>query len=65
MGMHDYYYRGPDEEQEVIIQAVRKDTFSIRVTEEGNETAMVNLPVEEIDRMIAGLQLAKRKLQGR
>lgn len=61
--MHDYYYRSADEEEEVIIQAVDhlKFPLSIRVTE-GIESTMVMLPVEEIDRIIAGLQMAKAKI---
>lgn len=63
--MHDYYYRSSDESEEVIIQATgnTKNPLSIRVTEEdGCTTAMVNLPVEEIDHIIAGLQKIKQKL---
>ena len=59
--MHDYYYRGSNED-EVIIQAAG-DRLSIRVTEDdGQETALIFLPVEEIDRIIAGLQEAKQKI---
>lgn len=59
--MHDYYYR--DSEQEVIIQVTgnSKRPLSIRVTEEESETAMVNLPAEEIDHIIAALQAIKKK----
>jgi hypothetical protein len=61
--MHDYYYRGPSEEEEVIIQVVDdKDPLSIRVTDDAGETVCVTLPLEEIDRMIAGLQAAKKKI---
>ncbi len=62
--MHDYYYRGPSEEEEVIIQAVDdKDPLSIRVTDETGETVCVTLPEEEIDRLIVGLQAAKQKIK--
>lgn len=68
--MHDYYWRGDDDTEEVIIQATGniKCPLSIRVTEadEGAPiTAMVNLPLEEIDRIIEGLQQAKRKILSR
>lgn len=61
---HDYYYRGPSEEEEVIIQAVDdKDPLSIRVTDDTGETVCVTLPEEEIDRLIAGLQAAQQKIK--
>ena len=59
--MHQYYYRG-SEEDELIIQ-VSDYHVSVRATEENdNATALVILPLEEIDRMIAGLQAVKRKI---
>lgn len=60
--MHDYYYRDENEAGEVVIQAANTE-LSVRVTEvDGQTTALINLPVEEIDRMIEGLQVAKRKM---
>lgn len=75
--MHDYYYRDSDENDgndgnEVIIQATGnvERPLSIRLTEETPDdpmlpigSVMINLPIEEIDRMIAGLQAAKQKIQ--
>jgi hypothetical protein len=62
--MHDYYYRD-ENEGEVIIQA-SGILLSVRVSEEDegapHASALVLLPVEEIDRMIAGLQAAKHKI---
>ena len=60
--MHDYYYRDANEAGEVIIQA--SDTqLSVRVTEDDGQTsALIFLPMEEIDRMMAGLQAAKQKI---
>jgi hypothetical protein len=55
------HYQSANEEDEVIIQAAG-DKLSIRVSEDDHNTAMVYLPVEEIDRMIAGLQSAKAKI---
>lgn len=62
--MFDYYWRGDNDADEVIIQVVN-DKLSIRVTECEYETesSMVHLDEEEIDRMIAGLQAAKQKIQ--
>src|SRR5271157_4853656 len=62
--MIDYYYRDSNEAGEVIIQAVRGNgILSVRVTEDdGQTTAVINLPESEIDRMIAGLQQARSKL---
>lgn len=60
----DYYWRGESDEDEVIIQRVNGDTrVSLQVTEDG-ETSTVTLPVEEVERMIRGLQAAKAKLKG-
>lgn len=61
--MHDYYYRGPEEE-EVIIQAAGP-FLSIRVSEEDDSAALAMLPAAEIDAIIAGLQVVKRKLASR
>jgi hypothetical protein len=60
--MHDYYYRDGNED-EVIVQVTgnTEKPLSIRVTEEDHETAMINLPAEEIDNIIAALQLIKKK----
>ena len=64
---HEYHYRGSNDEDEVIIQVInnKKTPLSIRITESDNEVEMVmlNLPFEEIDRMIAGLKAAKKKIQ--
>lgn len=57
-----YYFRGNNDEDEVIIQMTgNKDKpLSIRVTEaddvNGNTTAMINLPIEEINSIINCLQ---------
>ena len=62
----DYYYRDENEAGEVILQTLEFPTakpLSLRVTEDdGQTTALINLAEEEIDRLIAGLQAAKRKL---
>lgn len=74
--MHDYYYRDSDENDgnEVIIQATGnvERPLSIRLTEETPDdpmlpigSVMINLPIEEIDRMIAGLLVAKQKIISR
>lgn len=61
--MHDYYYRGPEEE-EIIVQVIDySKPLSIRVSEGEGETAVINLPAEEIDTLIAGLQQIKSKLR--
>lgn len=70
---YDYYWRGDNDEDEVIIQAV-DDRLSVRVTEYDDEastfreptvSSMVYLSVEEIDRMIAGLEAAKKRILSR
>lgn len=61
--MHDYYWRDA-EENEVIIQAA-SGWVSIRVSEEDDTTALALLPVEEIDKIIAGLQVVKQKITSR
>jgi hypothetical protein len=55
----DYYYRD-HLETEVIIQAVGS-LLSVRVADD-EQNALIHLPVEEIDRMIAGLNRAKLKI---
>lgn len=60
----DYYYRGESEEEEVIIQTVDSGRpLSIRITDEESNTVLVNLPEEEIDHLIAGLQAAKERIK--
>ena len=71
MSMHDYYYRGAEDDK-VIIQTTGslELPFSIRVSETVDadfpeDTAMVMLPEEELDRMIAGSQEIKKKIAQR
>jgi len=66
--MHDYYYRSEssDWEDEVIIQATGNTIYPLSISVTGDyETVMLNLPFEEIDRMIAGLEAAKKKILAR
>ncbi len=62
--MYHYYYRSADE-SELIIQVVAAEhPLSIRVTEPGGaDTAVINLPAEQIDCMIERLQRAKQTIE--
>jgi hypothetical protein len=60
--MFDYYYRGSNEE-EVTIQ-VANNRLCIRVTEDdGQTTALVELPWQEIEQIRMGLIQAEKKIR--